>query len=109
MEPTSLPATSSEQAPAYRSAADRNRAEASAPDTDFEEKMHPIVFLVGVASLVRVVGALLDREVFGAEATVALMTFVAVAWYALAVHGQRRASTRSGRSSHATRPSAVSR
>jgi hypothetical protein len=104
-----LPATSPEQAPTYRSAADGSRADVRAAGADFEERMHPVVFLVGVASLVRVVGALFDHEVFGAEATVALMTFVAVAWYAVAVRVQRRASTRSGRSADVSGQSAVSR
>jgi hypothetical protein len=92
MQPPSLQVTSCEPAAAaYRSTADRFE---HAEGTDGEERMHPIVLIVGLASLARVVGALFDHEVFGAEATIALMTSIAVAWYATAVRMQRRAANR---------------
>lgn len=75
-------------AQAYRS--DAPARQSREPDHDGAiEALHPVVALVGLASFVRVAGAVLRHEVFGGEATLALMTLVAIAWAAFAV---RRAS-----------------
>jgi hypothetical protein len=82
-------------ASAYRSPPERPAPEASEePD---RERLHPVFVLVWVASLVRVVGALVRHEVFGTEATLALMTLVGVSWYALAVRRQALRRRRSWR------------
>jgi hypothetical protein len=70
-------------AQAYRSDAPPRRS--GEPDRDGAiEALHPVVALVGLASFVRVAGAVVRHEVFGGEATLALMTLVAIAWAALA-------------------------
>lgn len=75
-----LPTPSEPPLSAYRRAATRQ------DDTGetFRERPHLVLVLVWAASLARVVGAVYQREVFGAEATLALMTLVAVTWYWLA-------------------------
>ena len=83
-----LPTSSESSLSAYRSAAvDHTSGD---PDDAFRERLHPVFVLVWAASLARVAGALYLREVMGTEATLALMTFVAVSWYALAVRARAR-------------------
>jgi hypothetical protein len=89
MQPTS-PASPESSRSAYRSAANPADGASSEPDEAFREHLHPVLVLVGLASVARVVGAVYCREVIGAEATLALMTIVAVVWYALAVHKRGR-------------------
>lgn len=60
------------------------------PEETFTEALHPVLLLVWVASLARVVGAVYFREVLGTEATLALMTLVAVPWYALAARARSK-------------------
>jgi len=57
---------------------------ADSADGGYEEGLHPVLAIVWLASLARVVGALWLHETLGAEATLALMTLVAGAWYAYA-------------------------
>jgi hypothetical protein len=66
-------------------------------DDRYRERLHPVLVLVLIASLVRVVGAVWRHEVLGTEATLALMTFVSLSWYALAVRRQARERRRSWR------------
>jgi hypothetical protein len=76
--------TSSEPLPsAYRTASGASSATDEA-DGAFRERFHPVLFLVWAASVARVVGALCYHEVVGTEATLALMTAVALTWYAVA-------------------------
>lgn len=44
----------------------------------FCERPHPVFAIVWLASLARVAGAIHGHEIFGAEATLALMTLVAL-------------------------------
>jgi hypothetical protein len=73
---------------AYRSLGDRAE-DADERDDTFRERMHPVLVLVWIASLARVVGAVYEHEVVGAEATLALMTLVALSWYAYAARAGR--------------------
>jgi hypothetical protein len=50
----------------------------------FIERPHPVFAIVWVASLARVVGAIYGHEIFGAEATLALMTLVALTCWTVA-------------------------
>jgi hypothetical protein len=84
-----LPISSESSLSAYRSVVDTTDDASDEPDDAFRERLHPVFVIVWVASLVRVLGAVYDREVMGAEATLALMTFVAVSWYAIAAHARR--------------------
>jgi membrane protein implicated in regulation of membrane protease activity len=73
--------TSTESSLAYR-------GESESPDERedaFRERMHPVFVLVWIASFARVAGAVVQREVLGAEATLALLTLVGLSWYAVAV------------------------
>jgi hypothetical protein len=72
------------------------------PDDRYRERLHPVLVLVWVASLARVVGAVWRHEVLGTEATLALMTFVALSWYAFAVRWQARERRRSWRRPEST-------
>jgi hypothetical protein len=76
---------------AYRSLGDRAENAGGRDDT-FRERIHPVFVLVWIASLARVVGAVYEREVLGAEATLALMTLVALTWYAYAARAARRST-----------------
>ena len=88
-----MPSTSPESSlSAYRSPTDPANDASGEPDDTFRERLHPVFLVVWVASLARVAGALYSREVLGAEATLALMTLVAVTWYALAVRARARQS-----------------
>jgi hypothetical protein len=69
---------------AYRRAATRPDDAPDEEEETFRERAHPVLIFVWAASLARVVGAVYFREVFGAEATLALLTLVAVTWYWLA-------------------------
>ena len=83
--------TSSESSlSAYRSPTDPADDAPGELDDAFQERLHPVFFVVWASSLVRVAGAFYNREVLGAEATLALMTLVAVTWYALAVRARAR-------------------
>ncbi len=75
---------------AYRSTEEPPRVASDADEDTFTEALHPVLLLVWVASFARVAGALYSREVLGAEATLALMTMVAVTWYALAARARSR-------------------
>jgi hypothetical protein len=78
MKPTSSRATQSE----YRIAA---KARPDAADGGpFREQVHPVFAIVWLASFVRVAGAFHYREIFGTEATLALMTLIGVTFYAVA-------------------------
>jgi hypothetical protein len=79
-----LPTPSEPSLPAYRRAAARVDAAPEGPEETFRERPHPVLLFVWIASLARVVGALYYREALGAEATLALMTLVAVTWYWIA-------------------------
>jgi hypothetical protein len=59
-------------------------------DDTFREHPHPVLLIVWAASVARVVGAIHYRETLGAEATLALMTMVAVTWYWIAAHAPAR-------------------
>jgi hypothetical protein len=52
--------------------------------------LHPVFVIVWAASLARVAGAVYAREVLGAEVTLAMMTAVAISWYAVAVWARAR-------------------
>lgn len=86
-----LPTPSEPSLSAYRRAATRPD---EAPDDEtgetFRERPHLVLVLVWAASLARVVGAVYHREVFGAEATLALVTLVALTWYWLASRARAR-------------------
>jgi hypothetical protein len=78
----------------YRSlVADASVAADSVESVD-AERVHPALLVVWAASLARVAGAAHDvlraGEPFSADATLALMTVVAITWYAIAVLGARR-------------------
>jgi hypothetical protein len=47
---------------------------------DEDRDLAPLFFMVWVASLVRVLGALLHEETFGTEATLALLFVAALPW-----------------------------
>jgi hypothetical protein len=85
-----LPPSSESSLSAYRSGAAPLGDTSGDLDDTFRERLHPVFVFVWVASLARVAGALYLREVLGTEATLALMTFVAVSWYALAVRAHAR-------------------
>ncbi len=85
-----LSTSSESSARAYRSSKEPSRVAPDGDDENFTEALHPVLLLVWVASLARVAGALYSREVLGAEATLALMTMVAVTWYALAARARSR-------------------
>jgi hypothetical protein len=76
---------------AYRSIGERAEDDGERDDA-FRERMHPVFVLVWIASLARVVGAVYEREVLGAEATLALMTLVALSWYAYAARAGHRST-----------------
>jgi hypothetical protein len=50
----------------------------------FIERPHPVFAIVWLASLARVVGAIHGHEIFGAEATLALMTLAALTCWTVA-------------------------
>jgi hypothetical protein len=85
-----VPTSSEPSLSAYRSAADPRSAAKGDPEDAFRERLHPVFVIVWAASLARAAGALYGHEVFGAEATLALMTVVAVTWYAAAVRVRAR-------------------
>ena len=85
-----LPTSPESSLSVYRSAAGALDHSPGDPDDAFRERLHPVFVVVWAASLARVAGALYLREVMGTEATLALMTFVAVSWYALAVRARAR-------------------
>jgi hypothetical protein len=59
------------------------QAEAS-DGSAFCERPHPVFAIVWLASLARVVGAIHGHEIFGAEATLALMTLAALTCWTVA-------------------------
>ena len=73
---------------AYRHAPVRADDALVEKEETFRERPHPVLVFVWAASLARVVGAAYHREVFGAEATLALVTLVAVTWYWLATRAR---------------------
>jgi hypothetical protein len=73
---------------AYRCPKEPARVASDGDDETFTEALHPVLLLVWVASFARVAGALYSREVLGAEATLALMTLIAVTWYAVAARAR---------------------
>jgi len=75
---------------AYRRTAAGANDAPDGPEETFRERPHPVLVLVGAASLARVVGAVYFREALGAEATLALMTLVAVTWYWIAARARAR-------------------
>jgi hypothetical protein len=79
-----LPTPSEPSLPAYRRAAAPPDDAPEGPEETFRERPHPVLLFVWAASLARVVGAVYCREALGAEATLALMTLVAVSWYWIA-------------------------
>jgi hypothetical protein len=83
-----LPAPSEPSLSAYRRAAPRADGAADEAEETFRERPHPVLVFVWAASLARVVGAVYHREIFGAEATLALVTLVAVTWYWLATRSR---------------------
>jgi hypothetical protein len=84
MRPTPSTATQSE----YRLPATA-RAD-SGESGPFREQLHPVFVIVWLASLVRVAGAVHLHEIFGAEATLALMTLVGVTIYAFSTRSRDR-------------------
>ena len=76
---------------AYRCAAARADDAPDGPEETFRERPHPVLLLVWATSLARVGGAVYFREGLGAEATLALMTLVAVTWYGIAARARARA------------------
>jgi hypothetical protein len=50
----------------------------------FCERPHPVFAIVWLASLARVAGAIHGHEIFGAEATLALMTLAALTFWTFA-------------------------
>ena len=83
--------SSSRAASGYRTSSEPPAPPAEGADGGYEEGLHPVLAIVWLASLARVAGALWLHETLGAEATLALMTLVAGAWYAYALRTQRRA------------------
>jgi hypothetical protein len=83
-----LPTPSEPSLSAYRRAALPADDGADETEETFRERPHLVLVLVWAASLARVVGAVYQREVFGAEATLALATLVAVTWYWLATRAR---------------------
>jgi hypothetical protein len=75
---------------AYRCPKEPSRVASDGDEETFTEALHPVLLLVWVASFARVAGALYSREVLGAEATLALMTLIAVTWYAVAARARSR-------------------
>ncbi len=97
-----MPASSESSPSAYRYAAERSEPEER--DDTFRERMHPVLVLVWIASLLRVVGAVYRHEVLGAEATLAFMTVVALSWYAVAVRMAAYQARKSRRRAPTTAP-----
>ena len=85
-----LPTPSEPSPSAYRRAATRAGDAQGESEEAFRERPHPVLVFVWAASLARVVGAVYRREVFGAEATLALVTLIALTWYWLATRAGAR-------------------
>ncbi len=85
-----LSTSSQSAARPYRCPEEPSRDVPDGPEETFTEALHPVLLLVWVASLARVVGAVYFREVLGTEATLALMTMIAIAWYALAARARSK-------------------
>ncbi len=85
-----VPTSSESPLSAYRSVGDPTGKAPTTPGGAFQERLHPVYVFVWAASLARVAGAAYTREVFGAEATLALMTVAVITWYAIAIRARRR-------------------
>jgi hypothetical protein len=75
---------------AYRTAQAATLASLPDEPAAFAEQLHPALFVVWLASVACVGGALYRHEALGTEPTLALMTMVAISWYAIAAIARRK-------------------
>jgi hypothetical protein len=69
-------------APVYRLPASAKRGKLSVRRREIDGTAVAALLLLGLVSFVRVVGAVVRHEVFGAESTLALLCLLAIPWLA---------------------------